>query len=109
MSYCECFKSPTAKLPMTAKQAAALADISYQKLYDEYMQTNLTRWKDEAIKAIDEAASYGNYQTFIWIYKGTWGDEFQIIGLEDFCDWLQTFGYKVTTDDDRIYIKWKQG
>lgn len=35
MDYCECFKSPTAELPMKAKQAAALADVAYKKIYED--------------------------------------------------------------------------
>lgn len=104
MDYCECFKSPTAELPMKAKQAAALADVAYKKIYEDSVQDNLMRWKDAAINAINTSASRGNYDTSIWIYKTPSYDETDTFGLEDFCVWLSAFGYKVTTDDMIIYI-----
>ena len=103
----EYFKTPTAKLPMKAKQAAALSDIAYKNLYEEAIQENLTRWKDDAIEAIDAAAKHGNYSTSIWIYTDTRYDKFEEAGLEDFCKWLRGFGYKVSEDDMRIRISWE--
>ena len=100
-------KTPKAKQPITAKQAAALSDIAYKNLCEEAIQENLTRWKDDAIESIDAAAKYGNYSTSIWIYTNGRCDKFEEIGLEDFCKWLKGFGYKVSTDDSRIYISWE--
>lgn len=107
MNYCECFKSPTAELLMKAKQAAALADASYQKIYEDSVQNNLTRWKEDAIKSINASASLGNYNTFIWIYISGSSNVTETFGLEDFCKWLRGFGYKVSTEDRRICISWE--
>ena len=103
----EYFKTPTAELPMKAKQAAALAEVSYQKIYEDSIQDNLMRWKDDAIKSIKASASFGNYGTSMWIYKRDGHDKTEAFGLDDFCEWLRGFGYKVTTDDSRIYISWE--
>ena len=107
MDYYKCFKTPTAELPMKAEQAAALAEASYQKIYEDSIQDNLMRWKDDAIKSINASASFGNYNTSIWIYKSAGYDKIETFGLEDFCEWLRGFGYKVTTDDMRIRISWE--
>ena len=107
MDYCECFKSPTAELPMKAKQAAALADVAYQKIYEDSIQDNLMRWKEAAINAINASASRGNYDTSIWIYKSPSHNKTEEFGLEDFCEWLRGFGYDVSTDDMRIHISWE--
>ena len=101
------FKSPTEKLPMKAKQAAALANVAYKKIYEESVQNNLTRWKEKAIDAIDTSANCGNYDTFIWIYKTIDCNETEAFGLEDFCIWLRGFGYEVTTSEMRILISWE--
>ncbi len=103
----EYFKTPTAKLPMKAKQAATLSDIAHKNLCEEAIQENLTRWKDDAIEAIEAAAKHGNYSTSIWIHTDTWYDKFEEIGLEDFCKWLRGFGYKVSEDDIKIRISWE--
>ena len=105
--YFKTFKTPTADLPMKAKQAAALAEASYQKIYEDSVQDNLMRWKDNAIKSIDAAASFGNYNTSMWIYKSTGYAKTEAFGLDDFCEWLRGFGYDVSTDDSRIYISWE--
>lgn len=107
MDYCEYFKSPTAELPMKAKQAAALADVAYQKIYEDSVQDNLMRWKEDAINAINVSVSRGDYITSIWIYKSPGCDETEEFGLEDFCEWLRGFGYDVSTDDTRIRISWE--
>lgn len=107
MDYCEYFKSPTAELPMKAKQAAALADVAYKKIYEDSVQDNLMRWKEDAINAINASANRGDYITSIWIYKSPGCDETETFGLEDFCEWLRGFGYDVSTDDTRIRISWK--
>ena len=91
---------------MTAKQAAALAEASYQKLYEDSIQNNLMRWKEDAIKSIDASASFGNYNTFIRIYKSDSYNKAEAFGVEDFCEWLRGFGYDVSTDDDKIRIRW---
>ena len=101
------FESPTEKLPMKAKQAAALANVAYKKIYEESIQNNLTRWKEEAIGSIDASANHGNYDTSIWIYTSVSHRETETLGLEEFCRWLRGFGYKVTTDDLRIRISWE--
>lgn len=103
----KCFKTPTAELPMTARQAAALAEVSYQKIYEDSVQDNLMRWKEDAINSINASASFGNYGTSMWIYKGDGHDKTEAFGLEEFCRWLRGLGYKVTTDDMRIYISWE--
>lgn len=107
MNCCEYFKSPTTELPMKAKQAVALADAAYQRIYEDSVQDNLTRWKENAINAINASANRGNYNTFIWIYKSPSYDETDTFGLGDFCAWLSTFGYKVTTNDMKIRIDWE--
>lgn len=103
----KCFKTPTTELPMKAEQAAALAEVSYQKIYEDSVQDNLMRWKDDAIKSINASASFGNYNTSMWIYKSAGYNETEVLGLEEFCAWLRGFGYKVTTNDMRIYISWE--
>ena len=100
-------KTPEAKQPITAKQATALSNIAYQNLCEEAIQENLTRWKDDAIEAIEVAAKHGNYSTSIWIYTDVRCDKFEEIGLEDFCKWLRWFGYKVSTNDTKIRISWE--
>jgi len=107
MDYCEYFKSPTAELPMKAKQAAALADVAYKRIYEDSVQDNLMRWKNAAIDAIDVSANRGNYDTFIWIYKDPSHNKTETFGLDDFCVWLREFGYKVTTNDTMIRISWE--
>ena len=100
-------KTPEVKQPITAKQAAELTKFSYEKMCEKAIQENLTRWKDEAIKAIEDAAFYGNYSTSIWISASDYHDKFEAMGLDDFCKWLRGFGYKVSTSDTKIHISWE--
>ena len=100
-------KTPEVKQPITAKQAAELSKFSYEKACENAIQENLTRWKDKAIKAIEDAAFYGNYSTSIWIYASDYHDSFEAMGLDDFCKWLRGFGYKVSTNDIKIDISWE--
>lgn len=106
--YNKCFKTPTAELPITAKQAATLAEVSYQKIYEDSVQDNLMRWKDDAIKSINASASFGNYNTFIRIYKSDRYDKTEAFGVGEFCEWLRGFGYDVFTSDDKIRISWEK-
>lgn len=103
----EYFKTPTAELPMKAEQAAAMAEVFYQKIYEDSIQDNLMRWKDDAIKSINASASFGNYDTFIWIYKSDGFNKTEAFGLDDFCEWLSGFGYDVSTDETKIHISWE--
>lgn len=92
---------------MKAKQAAALADAAYKKIYEDSVQDNLMRWKDAAINAINASANRGNYDTSIWIYKSDGFNKTEAFGLDDFCEWLSGFGYDVSTDETKIHISWE--
>lgn len=93
---------------ITANEAAEISNSANVLIYKEAARKNIERWCIKALEVITEAARNGKFYAEFPIYTER-GFPFKedAFGVDDFCKWLNSFGYDVDYSLSHIKIHWE--